>query len=64
MVAAALEGSRDKFIQALLIDGAVKSVSMAARLADELLSAHAQFLPQFAVTKDRGIKGTAYRQRD
>jgi len=49
VVEAALEGSRDKFVQALLIDGAVKSVSMATRLADELLSVHVRFLPQFII---------------
>jgi alpha-galactosidase len=48
VVAAALEGSREKFIQALLLDGAVKSVAMAAQMADEFLAAHARFLPQFA----------------
>lgn len=37
---AALEGSRDKFIQALILDGAVKSPDMAVALADELLDAH------------------------
>jgi alpha-galactosidase len=47
-VEAALEGSRGKFIQALLLDGAVTSVEMATKLADELLAAHRQYLPQFA----------------
>jgi len=47
-VQAALEGSRDKFIQALVLDGAVDSLETAARLADELLAAQAQHLPQFA----------------
>jgi alpha-galactosidase len=46
-VEAALEGSRDKFVQALLIDGSVKSVETAYRLADELLEAHKEHLPQF-----------------
>ena len=55
VVEAALEGCRDKFIQALVIDGAVQSVSTAARLADELLSAQARFLPQFSsVARKRG----------
>lgn len=45
-VEAALEGSRRKFIQALLIDGAVDSIDTATRLADELLQAHAAHLPQ------------------
>jgi len=47
-VEAALEGSRDKLVQALMIDGAVKSVETACRLADELLAAQKQYLPQFA----------------
>ncbi len=46
-VEAALEGSREKFVQALLVDGAVKSIEMAYRLADELLAAQKQYLPQF-----------------
>jgi len=47
-VEAALEGSRDKFVQALVVDGAVSSIRMAEELADELLLAQAQYLPQFA----------------
>jgi len=46
-VEAALEGSREKFVQALLIDGAVKSVETAYRLADDLLDAQRKYLPQF-----------------
>ncbi|MBT3294961.1 MAG: hypothetical protein HN919_17455 [Verrucomicrobia bacterium] len=46
-VEAALEGSRDKFVQALLVDGAVKSIETAYRMADELLAAQKQYLPQF-----------------
>ena len=46
-VEAALEGSRDKFIQALILDGAVQSVRMAEDLADELLAAQSAYLPQF-----------------
>jgi alpha-galactosidase len=46
-VEAALEGSRSKFVQALLIDGAVKSVQTACRLADDLLEAQKEYLPQF-----------------
>ena len=45
---AALEGSRDRFVQALILDGAVESVDQAGRLADELLAAHAEHLPMFA----------------
>jgi alpha-galactosidase len=47
VVEAALEGSREKFIQALVLDGAVGSLEEATKLADELLKAHAQYLPQF-----------------
>lgn len=46
-VEAALEGSRSKFIQALVLDGAVNSIDTAVLLADELLAAHAAHLPQF-----------------
>jgi alpha-galactosidase/6-phospho-beta-glucosidase family protein len=45
LVEAALEGSRAKFIQALILDGAVSSPAMAEALADELLEAQAQYLP-------------------
>ncbi|HUT24032.1 MAG TPA: hypothetical protein VM492_06810 [Sumerlaeia bacterium] len=47
VVDAALEGSRRKFIQALLLDGAVESIGTAARLADDLLEAQAERLPRF-----------------
>ncbi len=47
VVEAALEGSRDKFVQALVLDGAVGSLETAGRLADDLLAAHAADLPQF-----------------
>lgn len=46
VVEAALEGSREKFLQALVLDGGVKSLEMATRLADDLLDAHAAYLPQ------------------
>ena len=49
VVEAALEGSREGFIQALLIDGAVDSIEQATKLGDELLAAQAQYLPQFKV---------------
>jgi len=48
VVEAALEGSRDKFIQALVLDGAVDSLETATALADELLAAQADYLPQFS----------------
>lgn len=47
VVDAALTGSRDKFVQALLLDGAVDTVDSAYRLADDLLAEHAAYLPQF-----------------
>jgi len=47
-VEAALEGSRKKFVQALVLDGAVDSIETAAKLADELLAVQAQYLPQFS----------------
>jgi alpha-galactosidase len=45
IVEAALEGSRRKFIQALVLDGAVPSLEIATRLADDLLAAQAAYLP-------------------
>ena len=45
VVEAALEGSRDKFTQALLLDGAVDSVGTATALADELIEAQSAYLP-------------------
>ncbi len=45
LVEAALEGSRTKFIQALVLDGAVNSIEMATALADDLLTAQAAYLP-------------------
>ncbi|HHN46973.1 MAG TPA: hypothetical protein ENN09_05980 [Planctomycetes bacterium] len=47
VVEAALEGSRDKFVQALILDGSVTSVEIAEKLADDLLAAQAEYLPQF-----------------
>jgi alpha-galactosidase/6-phospho-beta-glucosidase family protein len=38
------ERSRDKFIQALILDGATSSVDQAVALADELLSVQAAHL--------------------
>jgi alpha-galactosidase len=49
VVEAAMEGSRAKFVQGLILDGSVKSIDMAEQLADELLAAHAQHLPRFRV---------------
>jgi alpha-galactosidase len=47
-VEAAIEGDRDKVVQALILDGAVDSYESAALLADELITAHAQHLPRFS----------------
>jgi len=48
IVEAALEGSRQKFVQALILDGSVADLDTAEKLADELLAAQAEYLPQFA----------------
>jgi alpha-galactosidase len=50
IVEAALEGSREKFIQALILDGYVDSFNMATKLADDLLAAQAMYLPQFQLS--------------
>jgi len=47
VVEAALEGSRDKVVQALVIDGAAPSLDVAERLADDLIEAQRLYLPQF-----------------
>lgn len=47
IVDAALKGDRDLFVQALIADGSVNSLTKAQRLADDLLAAHAEHLPQF-----------------
>ncbi len=44
VVDAALEGSREKFIQALVLDGAAGSLDAATALADDLLEAQAPYL--------------------
>ncbi len=51
VVEAALEGNRRKFVQALVLDGAVTSIDVAEKLADELLAAQAEYLPQFAQSR-------------
>jgi alpha-galactosidase len=45
VVEAALEGSREKFVQALILDGAVSSSRQAEALAGDLLAAQAEYLP-------------------
>jgi alpha-galactosidase/6-phospho-beta-glucosidase family protein len=47
VVDAAIEGSREKFLQALLLDGATSSLEAAEPLADDLLRAQAEYLPRF-----------------
>jgi alpha-galactosidase len=47
-VEAALSGSRALFVEALLADGCVADREVAWRLADDLLAAHREHLPQFA----------------
>jgi alpha-galactosidase len=47
-VEAALTGSRQSALQALLADGWVKSTDNAGKLLDELLTAQAKYLPHFA----------------
>jgi alpha-galactosidase len=48
VVEAALEASRDKFIQALILDGGVQSTDHAVALADDFLQAHQAYLPGFS----------------
>jgi alpha-galactosidase len=50
VVEAALRGNRDQFIQALVLDGSVSSLEVAIQLADALLQAQQEHLPQFAST--------------
>ena len=47
-VEAALSGSRALFVEALLTDRCVSDPAVAGWLADDLLAAHKQHLPQFA----------------
>ena len=47
VVDAALTGSRALFVQALAADGSCPSLAVAHKLADALLTAHAEHLPQF-----------------
>lgn len=46
-VEAALTGNRKLMIEALVMDGGVEDYGVAERLADDLLRAHAAYLPQF-----------------
>ncbi|MHB0875405.1 MAG: family 4 glycosyl hydrolase [Anaerolineae bacterium] len=47
-VEAALSGSRNLFVEALLMDGSVTDRGVAEKMADELIAAHKHNLPQFA----------------
>ena len=51
-VEAALTGERDLFVEALLLDGSVQDRATAEKLADELIAAHWQNLPQFGKRGD------------
>jgi alpha-galactosidase len=48
VVDAAVTGSRDLALQALLIDPVVNSARKAEALLDDILTSHAKYLPQFA----------------
>jgi alpha-galactosidase/6-phospho-beta-glucosidase family protein len=58
IVEAALEGSRTKFIQALVLDGYVTTYEMATALADDLLAAQAAHLPWVRPVKEAIAPGT------
>ena len=47
VVAAAIDGNRDRFVEALIIDGSVSDMQTAHALADELVEAQANYLPSF-----------------
>jgi alpha-galactosidase/6-phospho-beta-glucosidase family protein len=49
-VAAAMTGNRRLALQALLMDPVVNSRNAAEAVLDELLTAHAAYLPQFAAS--------------
>jgi 6-phospho-beta-glucosidase len=51
-VDAALSGDRNLVVQAIMTHPFVRSTSVADHLADDLLAAHASFLPQFAVQQE------------
>ena len=54
VVEAALERNRDKFIQALFLDGSIDRIDTARRMADELLSANRRFIGTFAAARAGG----------
>ncbi len=47
VVEAALEGDRDRVVQAMVLDGAAPSLDVAERLAEDLIEAQRAYLPQF-----------------
>ncbi|WDR04301.1 hypothetical protein PSQ19_10870 [Devosia algicola] len=47
-VDAAIKGSRDLMVQAMLADGTVTDSDVAAKLADDLIADHRRHLPQFS----------------
>lgn len=47
VVAAALEGSREKFIAAIILDGGAENPDQAVALANDLLEAQSAYLPAF-----------------
>ena len=47
IVEAAVSGDRNRVLQAMLLDPVVDSVRNAERVLDEMLRAHAEYLPQF-----------------
>jgi alpha-galactosidase/6-phospho-beta-glucosidase family protein len=48
VVEAAVSGDRKAALQALLLDPHIHSYAQAEHLLDDLLRAHARYLPQFA----------------
>ena len=48
IVEAAVTGSRQMFIEALVLDGGVTDYRLAEKVGEDLLQAHARYLPQFA----------------
>lgn len=50
VVEAAVKGDRNAALQALLLDPHIHSYAQATHLLDDLLKAHAKYLPQFATT--------------
>jgi alpha-galactosidase len=57
VIEAAVEGNREKVVQALILDGAVDSYETAQELTDELLAAHFEHLPQFRPVAGRKPEG-------